>query len=109
MSRLFPQRVIDELRRTDFLVAVLVLQALHVMLDYLINSPSTRVPENHSGRFFLEVEEVQFPANLAVVPLLLLFQTEQIVCQRFLVRPGSPINSLQHFVAGVTSPVRTGD
>src|SRR5690606_1924875 len=65
--------------------------------------------EHHARRLFLEVEQIQALADLAVIALLLLFQTEQVVCQCLLVSPGSTVNALQHFVFGVTTPVGTGN
>jgi len=51
------------------------------------------------------VEQIQFPTQLAVIALFCLFDHRQMLLQLVLCRPGRAINSLQHFVAVITTPI----
>ena len=54
------------------------------------------------------MEQVQLLAQLAVVALLGFFQHVQVLFQVFFLGPGRAVDTLQHFVIAVTTPVGTG-
>ena len=63
------------------------------------------MPENQARRLFLEMKQVLFTSQFAVIPLLRLFQAMQVLLQCLPVRPGSAVDALQHFITGITAPV----
>ena len=65
------------------------------------------MPEHHARRFFLPVEQIQGFTYFTVITLFSFFQALQVSFQLFLVCPGCTINTLQHFVVAVTTPVGT--
>ena len=66
------------------------------------------MPEHHARCLFLHVIQVELLADLAVVALGGLFQTLQIGLELLLVSPGSTVDTLQHLVVGVATPVGAG-
>ena len=56
----------------------------------------------------VEVEQVEFAAELAVVALLGLLEHLQVLLQFVLRRPGRAVDALQHLVAVVAAPVGAG-
>ena len=99
---------IEDLRTAHFEVAVVAVDAAHVLLDLLPDRPALRVPEHHPGRFVLQVEKVELPAELAVVALLRFLDPMQVGVEIFLPGPRGAVDSLQHFVARIAAPVRAG-
>jgi len=66
------------------------------------------MPEHHARRFFLEVEQVQALADLAVVAFLGFFAALEAARQSLAVAPGSAIDPLQLLVLRVPTPVGAG-
>jgi hypothetical protein len=56
----------------------------------------------------VDVEQVQFTAQLAVVALFGFFQHRQVLLQLVLGGPGRAIDALQHLVAVIAAPVGAG-
>jgi len=67
------------------------------------------VPEQHPWRFVLLVEEVELAAQVAVIAPLGLRDAVQVGVEVGLLRPCRAIDTLQHLVARITSPVRPGE
>ena len=67
------------------------------------------MPEHGARRVLVQVEQIQLATELAMIPLLSLFQHDQVLLKLILRGPGSAIDALQHFVAMVTSPIRPSD
>ena len=109
VTGLLPQRPRHHLRGFDFLVAVHMQLVAHVLLDFLVQRPAVRVPEHHTRRFLLHVEQVKFLANLAMVALFRLFQTVQVRLQILFIAPGGTVHALKLLIAGVATPIGTGD
>ena len=105
---LLPQTLVEQLRALDFLVAIVLINAAHVLLHALPQGPTLWVPENQSRRMVVNMKQVQFAAQFAVVTLLGLFQHRQVLLQVILGRPGGAVNTLQHFIFVVTAPVGAG-
>ncbi|MNG75527.1 hypothetical protein D3C79_340310 [compost metagenome] len=66
------------------------------------------MPEHHARGFFLHMIQIELLADLAVVTLGRFFQALQVGIQLLLVCPGSAVDTLQHFVFAVATPVGTG-
>ena len=105
MARLLPQRAIDHLRRVHLLVPVQAQFVTDILLHDEIDLPPLVVPEHHTRRLFLGVEQIQRLADLAMVALLRFFQTMQVGLKLLLVFPGSTVDALQHLVVGVATPI----
>ena len=108
MAGLLPEGAVEKLRSLHFLVAVVAVDAAHVLLDHLPEGPALRVPENHARGFFLEVEEVHVLAKLAVVAAGGLFEHVQISLQLILRRERGAVDTLQHLILRVAAPVSAG-
>src|ERR1700738_532147 len=90
MARGFPQRLVENLRRVD--LAVIAREApAHIGDQRLKNGPALRVPEHHAGTFLLEVKQVEFAAELAVVALLGLLDLLEISIEIFISLNALPI------------------
>src|ERR1700761_2742560 len=62
MARGLPQRLVEDLRRVDFVI-VAGQTPPHVGDDGLEDGPALRVPEYDTGAFLLEVEQVELAAE----------------------------------------------
>ena len=109
MAGAFPEGHVHQLRGADLLIAMRALGLTHVLLDHLVQGPAIRVPEHHARGFFLGVKQSQFLADPAVVALLRLLNTGEILLQLLFVGPGGAVDTLQHLVAGVAAPVGACD
>ena len=90
------------------MVAVVAVHAAHVLLHLLPQRPALGVPEHGAGRMLVDVEQVQFLAELAVVALFGFLQHRQVGLEFFLAGPGGAVDALQHLVAVVAAPVGAG-
>src|SRR5687767_4425126 len=108
VSGLFPQGIINKLRRINLVIVILFEQTLHITLDDLINFPAFWVPECHSRRLFLKMEKVEFLAYFAMIAPLGLFKQMQILLQSFFISPCGAINTLQSFIAMIAAPIGAG-
>src|SRR5690554_1588258 len=78
VAGLLPERQVQNLRRLDFLVAVVAVNAAHVLFDLLPDGPSLWMPENQTGGFFLHVKQIQLTAQAAMIALFGLFYHAQV-------------------------------
>ena len=104
----FPEAAIQHLRGANLLITVVAKHAAHVLLHHLPNCPAVGVPEHHTWRIFLSMEQILMLADFTVVALFGFFKAVQIGIQRLLVSPRCTVNTLQHFIFGITAPVGTG-
>src|SRR5229473_1385857 len=99
----FPQRLVENLRRVDF--AVIAREpAAHIGDQLLEDGPALRVPEHHAGAFFLEVEQIEFAAELAMVALLGLLDLLEVSIEIFLLRKRRAVDARQHWIVAVAAP-----
>ncbi len=105
---LFPQRPIENLRRLDFLIAVFLIHATHVLLHLLPHCPAFWMPENQAGRFILKMKQIERTTEFAVIALFCLFQHVQIRILILFSSPGRAVDPLQHLVLGVATPIGAG-
>ncbi|MCY1292966.1 hypothetical protein D9M70_422090 [compost metagenome] len=109
VPRTLPEDSVDHLRGAHFHITVIALHLAHVLLQHLIDSPASRMPEHHARRLFLQMEQIQLLADAAVVTLFSFFNALDIGRQLLLVGPGSAIDTLQLLVLRVAAPVGTGN
>ena len=107
MTCFFPQRFVNDLRAFDFLVAVVLVNSTHVLLNLLPNRPALGVPEHQAWCVLVNVKQIEFTAQFAVIALLCFFQLGQVVLQIFFAGPSGTVNALQHFVFAVAAPIGT--
>jgi len=108
VTRLLPQRAIDDLRRLHFLVAMLADDPAHVLLDLLPQRPTLGMPEHHARCLVLDMEEIELATELAVVALLSLLDHVQVGVEFVLLCPCRAIHTLQHLVLRVAPPIGSG-
>src|SRR5439155_1745587 len=109
MARALPQAAIEDHRGAHFLVAVVLVDAAHRLLALLPERPALGMPEHHPRGLVLLMEEVERPAELAVIALLGFLESVQIELEILFLRPSRAIDPLQHFIARVPAPVRPGE
>ncbi|KFB73887.1 MAG: hypothetical protein AW09_000841 [Candidatus Accumulibacter phosphatis] len=105
MPGFFPQGTVENLRTLHFLVAIVPIDATHILFDFLPDRPPLWMPEHHSRRFVLKMKQVELPTEPAMVPFLGLLEHVQVGLLIFLPGPGRPVDPLQLLVAMVTAPV----
>src|SRR3990172_12519781 len=105
MTRFLPEDPINNLRCMDLLVGMVAQFFPDIFLDQPIDSPATRMPKRHTGSFFLKMEQIQSPSELTMITFLGFLQALQIAIQRFFIRPRGSVDSLQHFVCWIPSPL----
>ena len=108
MARLLPKALIQKLRRLHFFIVMRVEAAANILLELLPNYVAFGVPKNAALRFFLQMEQIHFAAQLAVVALFGFFHHMQIGFQIFFIAPACAVNTLQHFIIAVAAPIGTG-
>ncbi|CAI8430745.1 MAG: Uncharacterised protein [Rhodospirillaceae bacterium] len=108
VAGLLPQLAVDQLRGLNLLVASVVEPVAHVLFQLGVDPPALGVPEHAAARLFLQVEQAQFLAELAVVALGGLFQLGQVHAQGLGVFEGCTVDPLQLLPAAITAPVGTG-
>jgi len=104
----FPQALVDDLRAFDLQIAVVAVDLTHVLLHALPHRPALGVPEHQTRCMLVDVEQVEFTAELAVVAFFGFLQAQQVLLQVFLAGPGGAIHALQHLVLAVATPVGAG-
>ena len=107
VARRFPQPLVEDLRRVD-LVIVAGQAAAHIGDQSLEDGPALRVPEHHARTFLLEVEQVEFAAEPAVVALLRFLDLLEIEVEVVLLGEGGAIDARQHLVVAVAAPIGAG-
>src|SRR5215510_8799604 len=79
------------------------------ILNQQTDRRALRVPKHQAGAdLILDRDQVEFLPDLSVVTSLNLFQLRKMRVEFRLGRKGSPIDPLQHGIAFVSAPVRTG-
>ena len=96
MARGLPQAAINKLRGFHFAIASRIKTAANISFNFTLQHPSLGVPENRTGRFFLQVKQAKLTPQFAMVAFLGLFQHMKIGCQIFFSDPCRAVNPLQH-------------
>ena len=74
-----PQTLVQDLRPLDLLVAVVTVNAAHVLLHLLPNGPALGMPENRAGRVFVDMEQIEFATEFAVVAFFGFFKACEVL------------------------------
>ncbi len=109
MTGPLPEAAVEHLGTTHLEIAVVLVDATHVLLYLLPDRPAVRVPEHHPGGFLLQVKKIELGAELPVVAFFRLLEHAQIGVLLFLLRPGRAVDPLQHRVVRVAAPIGTGN
>ena len=88
-----PQRGINELRRVDFGIAGGVLAAADIAFEGLKQGPAFRMPEHRAGSFFLEMKQIHFAPELAMVALFRFLDLLEISVELFLLGKGGAVDA----------------
>ena len=106
---LFPQGLIEDVRRVDLLIARAPLALAHVGDERLKQRPPLRMPEHAARTLLLEMEEVHLATQTAMIPLLGLLEHGEVGLQFLGRRPDRAVDALEHFLVRVSTPVGAGD
>ena len=109
MAGALPQGPGEDNGGLDLLIAVLPVNLTPVVLQQVAQHHALGEEEGEPGALVEDGEQVQLPAQAAVVPLLGLLQALEIGVQGFLVEEGGAVNALEHLVVLVAPPVGAGD
>ena len=96
MPGALPEAAVEDLRGAHLEVAVLAIDAAHVLLDLLPERPALQVPEHEARRFLLHVEEIELRAEAPVVALLRLLEHLEIRVLVLLACPRGAVDALEH-------------
>ena len=105
MAGLMPQGFVKNDRRFDFFITELRMELPPEVFQLVANDHAFGVEKREPRAFLLNAEEIQFLAELAMVPSGGFFQHVQIGVQVGFLFEGGPINPLQHFVLLAAAPV----
>src|SRR5262249_51806345 len=105
VPRLLPQGGVHQLGCTYLFEASRTLTLAHIRDQRLENLPSLGMPEDRTRCLLLEMEQVEVPADPAMVAFLGLLETMQVLVQLLLVGPCGSIDPLQHLVTRIAAPV----
>ena len=109
VARPLPEIRLEDLGTDDDVVTALEVFLPLPVLDDRAQQGAFGVPDDQPrARLVVELEEIQFPAETAVVPLFRLFQEPQMFVERLLRRETGPVDALEHLVVLVPPPVGAG-
>ena len=100
-----PQAAVEHDGGLDFFVASLAVDLTPVVLQQVAQNHSLGVEEGEAGALVLHVEQIQLAAQLAVVALLGFLDAVQMLLQLFLGGEGGGIDTAQHLVVLIATPV----
>ena len=105
-----PEVEAHDVRGKDEVVAALEQFVAEPVLDDLSNEAALGMPEDEAGAgFFLNAEEVELDAELAMVAALGFFKTVQMFVQLFLREESHGVNALELGIAFLALPVGARD
>ena len=97
-----------DVRRIHDVVAVPEDEVLLELLDLAPDDGALGVPQDQAGTdAWVGREEVELTPQHAVVPLLGLLETLQVLGEMSLLEEGGPVDALEHLALLVASPVRS--
>src|SRR6266436_4150074 len=105
-----PEVEAHDVRGKDEVVAALEQFVAEPVLDNLSNEAALGMPEDEAGAgFFLNAEEVELDAELAMIAALGFFEAVQMFVQLFLREESHGVNALELGIALLAFPVGAGD
>ena len=108
VARPLPQHLRLQRWRLHLDVAVVEDLLAHILLDGAVDRPALVVPIHLAGVLVPQVEEVHLAADAAVVALLGLFQTAQVLVEGLLVEEADAVEARQLVGVGVAMPIGAG-
>ena len=105
VAALLPLLRIHQLRRLDLGIARRVEPAAHIGLQLAPQDEALGMPEHRAMRLGLEVEQVHFLPDLAMVALGRFLQPHEMLGELLLVEPSRPVNPAEHRVGLVAAPI----
>ena len=108
VARALPQTLRHQERGLYFDITVFLDFSANVILDDTVDSPTIGVPENLTRIFVVDMEEVEFTADLAVVALFRFDEHIEISLEVVRFFPGGSIDAGKHRALFVPSPVCAG-
>ena len=105
VARFSPEGFIHNLRRFHLFITGSIQLFAHMLLNHLPQSPAFRMPEHHTRRFILQVEQIQLFTQLTVVAFFCFLDALDIGFQFVFTCPSRTVNTLQHFIIAVAAPV----
>ena len=110
MTRGFPEPAFTHVGGEDDFIAVLDVLPTPEIFHGHPNSPAFGMPVHQSGAgLFLEAEEIQFPAEAAVVAFFQLSKVFEVGLELSGFVPGGAVDALEHGAFLVPAPVGSGD
>src|SRR5450830_4086 len=79
MAGLLPQRLVEDLWPFNLLVAVVAVYLAHVLLHALPQGPALGVPKHQTRRMVINVKQIKFAPEFAVIALLGFFEHRQVL------------------------------
>ena len=105
MPGLLPLPRVHQLRGLHLLIAGGIEPAAHIGFQRAPDHIALGMPEHRSLRLRLEVEQIHFLADLAVIALGRFLEAEEVLVELLLVQPAGPIDAAQHRVVLVAAPI----
>ena len=110
VARGLPQFAPHHVRSVDERIAALQIGIAHPVFQLLADDAAFGMEEDQAGAGeFLNAEEIQLLAELAMVALLRFFELVEVLVEFFFGEPGRAVDALQLLVLLVALPVRAGD
>ncbi len=108
VPRALPQALVENLGSADFHIPIPGMLLPPELEKFIPNNDAVGVVNGHAGSILADRKQVQFPAQLAVIPLLGFLQQGQMLFQLALLGKGCAVYPLQHGLVLITPPVGTG-
>src|SRR5213594_562212 len=110
MAAGFPEVQTHDVRRVNKVVAALEQLFAQPVFDNLPNQAALGMPENQAGAgLFLNTEQVELDAELAMIAALGFLDAVQMLVQLFLREESDRVNALKLRIAFLALPVGAGD
>ena len=109
MAGRLPKRAVKHLRGIDLDITKLALAPPHVGNQRLEQGPALGVPENRARSFLLEMEQIHFPPQAAMIPPLRLLELLYVGAKFLLPREGRRVDALEHGFCRIAAPIGARD
>ena len=106
MSGCLPEILAGDMRRVEKLISMLIMLVFPVIFDQAAKLGSFGLPEDQARPdMIFRGEKLKLFAKAAVISFLGFFQRIQILFEGFLIKKGGTINTLQHIIFFIATPV----
>ena len=108
VARSFPERAVEHVRRVHLIIIGPVIAAAHVIDEVLKQGPALFMPEHGTRTLILEMKQIHFPPEFAVIAFFSFLKPCQVGFQIFFVCPCRSVNTGQHGVVAIAAPIGSG-